>query len=311
MRVRTSLLSTTIRHLNNNTNSKHFPKYHNQQRSALFSTLKDNYEYILASRKYPPTAANETSKVGNGVGLIQLNRPKAMNALSDALFNDLIHAATSLDNDDTIGCLVITGSTQKAFAAGADISEMSQQPFADVYKKNMFAQWAKISKLSKPLIAAVNGYALGGGCELAMMCDIILAGEKAKFGQPEINLGVIPGAGGTQRLVKQIGKSKCMEMVLTGNFIDAGEALSSGLVSRVYPPESLVDEAVSMGLVISSKSGMATRMGKEAVNAAYELSLEEGLRFERRLFHSLFATHDQKEGMAAFLEKRKPAFTDS
>jgi len=269
-----------------------------------FSFLREKYENILVSRHFPP----ESSR--GGVGLITLNRPKAMNALCDALFDDLIHAAKSLDKDDTIGCIVLTGS-KKSFAAGADISEMSKQKYSSVYKKNMFAQWADVSKLSKPLIAAVNGYALGGGCELAMMCDIIVAGNKAKFAQPEINLGIIPGAGGTQRLLRAIGKFKCMDMILTGKHIDADKAERDGLVSRIYPEDTLIDETIKMGFTIAEKSCMSTRMAKEAVNVAEELNLSEGLHFERRLFHSLFATGDQKEGMAAFLEKRKPNFTDS
>jgi len=249
--------------------------------------------------------------VGNGVGLIELNRPKAMNALSDALVDDLIHVLTSFDNDDTIGCLVLTSSSPQAFCIGADINEMSQKQFADAYKKNMFSQWSKISKTSKPIIAAVNGFAFGGGFELALTCDIILAGSDAVFGLPEINLGVIPASGGTQRLVKVVGKSKAMEMLLTGKNMNAAQAEKDRLVSKVFPPDKVLNEALNMGFAIASKSGIATRMAKEAVNAAYELSLEEGCRFERRLFHSLFATNDQKEGMDAFLNKRKPCFTDS
>jgi len=297
IRTTTSLLSKTVRFQNH--------QLHNISKS--FSTLKDNYDHLLVSREYQEDKQNR-----QGVGCIKLNRPKTMNALCDALFDDLIHAATSLNDDDSIGCLIISSSSQKAFAAGADISEMSQQQFSNVYKKNMFAQWANITKISKPIIAAVNGYALGGGCELAMMCDIILAGDKAKFGQPEINLGVIPGAGGTQRLTHAVGKSKCMELCLTGsNFLNANQAQQYGLVSTVHAPDELYDKALEMAFVISSKSGMASRMCKEAVNSAYELNLQNGLQFERRLFHSLFATNDQKEGMAAFLKKRKPDFTDS
>eukprot|EP00590_Aulacoseira_subarctica_P008734 CAMPEP_0172426076 /NCGR_PEP_ID=MMETSP1064-20121228/35662_1 /TAXON_ID=202472 /ORGANISM="Aulacoseira subarctica , Strain CCAP 1002/5" /LENGTH=308 /DNA_ID=CAMNT_0013169449 /DNA_START=1 /DNA_END=927 /DNA_ORIENTATION=- len=268
------------------------------------SSLKEAYEYVLVEKKLSSKSA------GGGVGLITLNRPKALNALCDALFEDLIHACKALDQDDSIGCLVITGS-KKAFAAGADISEMSNKHFSECYKTNMFSQWADITKLGKPVIAAVNGFALGGGCELAMMCDIIVAGDTAKFGQPEINLGVIPGAGGTQRLVRAIGKSKAMELVLTGGHIDAQRAERDGLVSKVFPADALVDEAVQMAHVIASKGRVSVMMAKEAVNAADELTLAEGLRFERRLFHSLFATKDQKEGMSAFLEKRKPDFTHS
>lgn len=244
------------------------------------------------------------------MGLIELNRPKALNSLSDALFDDLIHATTSLNEMDNIGSIVITGKG-KAFAAGADIEEMSERNFAYAYKNNMFAEWADIKLISKPVIAAVNGFALGGGCELAMMCDIILASSNAKFGQPEINLGIIPGAGGTQRLVRSIGKSKAMEMILTGNMIDAEQAERDGLVARIFEREKLVEEAIGMGLVIGQKSQVAIRMAKEAVDAADEMSLEQGLKFERRLFHSLFSTHDQKEGMSAFLNKRDPTFTHS
>mmetsp|Transcript_7814 Transcript_7814/g.16825 ORF Transcript_7814/g.16825 Transcript_7814/m.16825 type:complete len:371 (+) Transcript_7814:269-1381(+) len=280
-------------------------KQQKQQTSSFScSTLKESYDYIQVEKRSP-----ETNVAGGSVGLITLHRPKALNALCDALFEDLIHAARALNEDDEVGCLVLTGST-KAFAAGADIEEMSKREFATVYKKNMFAQWADITKLSKPIIAAVNGFALGGGCELAMMCDIILAGSNAHFGQPEINLGVIPGAGGTQRLIRAVGKSKAMEMVLTGNRISAEEAREAGLVARVIDSEVLVEEAVRMGMEIAGKGGVSVMMAKEAVNAAEEMTLSEGLRFERRMFHALFATKDQKEGMSAFLEKRKPDFTN-
>ncbi|EEC43232.1 hydratase enyol-coa hydratase [Phaeodactylum tricornutum CCAP 1055/1] len=242
-----------------------------------------------------------------GVGLIRLHRPKALNALCDALFDDLIHAATALDQDDAIGCLVVTGST-KAFAAGADISEMQTRTFEYAYRTNMFSEWAKFTNVSKPTIAAVNGFALGGGCELAMMCDILIAGDKAKFGQPEINLGVIPGAGGTQRLTRAIGKAKAMHMCLTGEMMDAAAAERAGLVAKIYPADELVDEAVKMAAGIASKGRMSVMMAKEAVNASQELPLQEGLRLERRFFHALFATEDQTEGMSAFLEKRTPEF---
>eukprot|EP00573_Skeletonema_grethae_P005166 CAMPEP_0201696812 /NCGR_PEP_ID=MMETSP0578-20130828/8344_1 /ASSEMBLY_ACC=CAM_ASM_000663 /TAXON_ID=267565 /ORGANISM="Skeletonema grethea, Strain CCMP 1804" /LENGTH=370 /DNA_ID=CAMNT_0048182843 /DNA_START=101 /DNA_END=1213 /DNA_ORIENTATION=- len=275
------------------------------RRLSSTAELKESYDHILVETRFP----EDNSVVGGGVGVISLHRPKALNALCDALFDDLIHAVRAFDNDDDIGCIVITGSG-KAFAAGADISEMSKKEFADVYKKNMFAQWADITKVSKPIIAAINGFALGGGCELAMMCDILLAGSKAQFGQPEINLGVIPGAGGTQRLIRAVGKSKAMEMCLTGNRISAQEALDVGLVSKVIETEFLLDEAVKMGFSIAEKGSVSVRMCKEAVNAAEEMTLAEGLRFERRLFHALFATKDQKEGMAAFLEKRKANFTN-
>lgn len=256
----------------------------------------------MVTTRYPPDTPDN-----NGVGLIQLNRPRALNALCDALFEDLTHATKALNSQENIGCLVLTGS-EKAFAAGADIEEMRSREFAEAYKTNMFSAWSEITQLPKPMIAAVNGYALGGGCEVAMMADIILAGSKAKFGQPEINLGVIPGAGGTQRLVRAIGKSKAMEMVLTGKIIDAEQAERDGLVSGVYPVEELVEEAVKMGFVIAKKGQISVMMAKEAVNVAEEMTLQEGLRFERRMFHALFATDDQKEGMSAFLEKRDPNF---
>jgi enoyl-CoA hydratase/carnithine racemase len=261
------------------------------------SLLKDTYEYIKVEKR-----------ADIGVGLLTLDRPKALNALCDGLFADLLHAARALDDDDEIGCMVLTGS-QKAFAAGADISEMKDKTFDHTYKKNMFVGWADFGKLSKPVIAAVNGFALGGGCELAMMCDIMVAGDKAKFGQPEINLGVLPGAGGTQRLTRAIGKSKAMYMCLTGDYMmTAQEAEQAGLVAKIFPADDLVEEAVKIAQKIAGKGHMAAIMTKEAVNASQELSLQEGLRFERRLFHSLFATHDQKEGMTAFLEKRQAKF---
>jgi len=274
------------------------------------STLSNSYETILVSREDGDTASKE--KVGLGVGIITLNQPKKLNALSDAVFNDLIHAAKAFENMDDIGSIIITGKG-KAFAAGADIEEMSTKDFASVYKSNMFSKWAEICLVSKPTIAAVNGYALGGGCELAMMCDIILASSNAKFSQPEINLGIIPGAGGTQRLIRAIGKSKAMEMILTGKMINAEQAEKDGLISRVVvegegKDSALMDEAVNLGLVIGTKGQIAVRMAKETVNAADEMSLQEGLRFERRMFHALFATKDQKEGMSSFLNKQQPEF---
>ena len=228
-----------------------------------------------------------------------------MNALCDGLLADLIHAAIAFDNNDTVGAIVITGST-KAFAAGADIKEMANKTFVESYTKNMFKNWTDITKVTKPTIAAVSGFALGGGCELAMMCDIMIASESAKFGQPEISLGVIPGCGGTQRLIRAVGKSKAMEMVLTGNMITAQEAEKAGLVCRVVPDDQLMESALKMAGKIASFSRPSVAMAKETVNAAYEMNLEEGLRFERRMFHSLFATEDQKEGMGAFIDKRSP-----
>jgi enoyl-CoA hydratase len=245
------------------------------------------------------------------VGLITLNRPKALNALSPALMRELAAALDTLEADENIGCVVITGS-EKAFAAGADIKEMKDKSYMDVYKADFItAEWERVSRCRKPVIAAVAGYALGGGCELAMMCDFIIAADNAKFGQPEINLGVIPGAGGTQRLPRFVGKSKAMEMVLLGQarMMDAAEAERVGLASRVVPVADLVNEAMRTAGKICELSAPIVMMAKEAVNRAFESTLAEGVRFERRLFHSAFATDDQKEGMAAFIEKRKPAFT--
>ncbi len=240
------------------------------------------------------------------VGLITLNRPKALNALSDQLVTELGQAVDAFEADDAIGAIVLTGS-EKAFAAGADIKEMSGFTYMDVYRKNFItAKWERVAHARKPVIAAVAGYALGGGCELAMMCDFIIAADNAKFGQPEITIGTIPGAGGTQRLTRFVGKSKAMEMVLTGRQMDAAEAERSGLVSRVVPLADLVDEAVKVAERIAKLSQPIVMMAKEAVNAAYETTLAEGIRLERRIFHSTFAAEDQKEGMAAFAEKRQP-----
>ncbi|NYZ12917.1 enoyl-CoA hydratase [Azospirillum sp. RWY-5-1] len=240
------------------------------------------------------------------VALITLNRPKALNALSDQLVTDLGNAVDAAEADDNVGAIVITGS-EKAFAAGADIKEMAGFSYMDVYKANFItAKWERVAKCRKPVIAAVAGYALGGGCELAMMCDFILAGDNAKFGQPEITIGTIPGAGGTQRLTRFVGKSKAMEMCLTGRNMDAAEAERAGLVSRIVPVAELVDEAVKVAERIAKLSRPIVMMAKESVNKAYETTLTEGVTFERRLFHSTFATEDQKEGMAAFAEKRQP-----
>lgn len=244
----------------------------------------------------------------NQVALMQLNRPKALNALSNAVMDDVLHAAHVLDNDPKVGCLILTGS-QKAFAAGADISEMQSKSFSEAYGSDMFGHWQTLSQLKKPLLAAVSGFCLGGGCEIAMMCDMIVCSESAKFGQPEINLGVIAGGGGTQRLTRAIGKSKSMYMHLTGEFIDAKEAYDSGLVAKVFSDDALIDETLKIAKKIASKGSLSVQAAKEAVNAAEELSLHEGLRLERRLFHSLFATKDQKEGMEAFLEKRPAKFS--
>jgi enoyl-CoA hydratase len=242
------------------------------------------------------------------VGIITLNRPKSLNALCDSLVAELGSALDAFEDDPDIGAIVITGS-EKAFAAGADIKEMKDRSFADVYRADFItSSWERIAKCRKPVIAAVAGYALGGGCEMAMMCDIILAADNAKFGQPEITLGVLPGAGGTQRLTRLVGKSKAMEMCLSGRMMDAAEAERSGLVARVVPLAQLMDESLKLAERIAGMSAPIAMMVKEAVNRAYETTLAEGIRFERRLFHAAFATEDQKEGMAAFAEKRQPAF---
>jgi len=242
------------------------------------------------------------------VGLITLNRPKALNALNDALMDELGDALAGFDADENIGCIVLTGS-DKAFAAGADIGAMKDWSYMDVYKSGYISRnWERIRSVRKPVIAAVAGFALGGGCELAMTCDFIIAAESAKFGQPEIKLGIIPGAGGTQRLPRAVGKSKAMDMVLTARMMDAAEAERAGLVSRVVAADKLLDEALAAANQICEYSLPVVMAAKESVNRAYESTLNEGVLFERRMFHSLFATEDQKEGMAAFVEKRKPKF---
>ena len=242
------------------------------------------------------------------VGILTLNRPKQLNALNSALMDELGAALTAFDADPDIGCIVLTGS-EKAFAAGADIGAMATYTFADVYKSDYITRnWETIRSVRKPVIAAVSGFALGGGCELAMMCDVIIASESAKFGQPEIKLGVIPGAGGTQRLPRAVGKAKAMDMALTGRMMDAAEAERGGLVSRVVADDQLMTEALGAALMICNYSLPSVMAAKEAVNQAFEGSLSEGVRFERRLFHALFATEDQKEGMDAFVNKRNPAF---
>jgi len=268
------------------------------------SIFKSAFQHILVSSPRP------------SVALVTLNRPKALNALSTPLFKELNHALTLADDDKDISALVLTGS-EKAFAAGADIKEMQSKSFAEVYSTDFLANWAAIRSLRKPVIAAVSGYALGGGAELALMCDIILASPTAKFGFPEITLGVIPGGGGTQRLTGIVGKSRAMELVLTGRMFDAEEAEKWGVASRVVRTEKVdgdehlpvVKEALDLASKIAGFGQLATQAGKEAVNAALDLPLSEGLRLERRLFHGLFATNDQKEGMTAFAEKRKANFT--
>jgi enoyl-CoA hydratase len=241
------------------------------------------------------------------VGLVRLNRPQALNALNQALIDELNAALAAFERDGDIGAVVLTGS-EKAFAAGADIKEMRDKTYMDAYLDDFITSWEGVARLRKPIIAAVAGFALGGGCELAMMCDFILAADTARFGQPEIKLGVIPGAGGTQRLTRFVGKSKAMEMCLTGRMMDAAEAERAGLVSRVIPADRLIEEALKVAASIAALSAPSVMIAKECVNRAYETTLAEGVRFERRVFHSLFATEDQKEGMAAFAEKRAPAF---
>lgn len=242
------------------------------------------------------------------VGLITLNRPKALNALNGQVMAEVTSAAAEFDADEGVGAILLTGSA-KAFAAGADIKEMADLSFADVFGSDYFAAWDRFAQVRTPTIAAVAGYALGGGCELAMMCDVLIAADTAKFGQPEIKLGVLPGMGGSQRLTRAIGKAKAMDLILTGRTIGAEEADRAGLVSRVVAADDLLTEAKAVATTISEMSRSASRMAKEAVNRTFESSLSEGLLFERRIFHSAFATADQKEGMAAFTEKRSPQFT--
>ena len=254
-----------------------------------------SYETILVSRS-------------ERVGTITLNRPEALNALNSQVMAEVTDAAAEFDADPDIGAIIITGSA-KAFAAGADIKEMATLSFSEVFGSDFFADWGKLAAVRTPLIAAVGGYALGGGCELAMMCDVLIAADTAKFGQPEIKLGVLPGMGGSQRLTRAVGKAKAMDMILTGRTIDAAEAERIGLVSRTVPADDLLQEANAVATTISQMSRSASRMAKESVNRAFESSLAEGLLYERRLFHSAFATDDQTEGMAAFTDKRAPNFT--
>ena len=243
------------------------------------------------------------------VGIIRLNRPQALNALNAKVNEELTAAIDAFEADDGIACVILTGS-EKAFAAGADIKEMAGKSYMDAFKGDFAANWDRVARMRKPVIAAVAGFALGGGCELAMMCDLIIAADNAKFGQPEIKLGVIPGIGGTQRLTRAVGKAKAMDLNLTGRMMDAAEAERSGLVARVVPAASLMDEAIKCAETIAGMSLVALMVAKEAVNRAFETTLAEGIRFERRAFHGLFATHDQKEGMAAFVAKRPPKFED-
>jgi enoyl-CoA hydratase len=242
------------------------------------------------------------------VGIIKLNRPNALNALNAQLIDEMSEAIDGFEDDEGIGCIVITGS-EKAFAAGADIGAMASWSYMDVYKSDYITRnWEELRRVRKPVIAAVAGFALGGGCEVAMMCDFIIAADNAKFGQPEIKIGIIPGAGGTQRLPRAVGKGKAMDMVLTGRMMDAAEAERAGLVSRVVPLARLMDEAIEAATVICSMSAPSVALAKECVNRAFETPLSDGVAFERRIFHAMFATEDQKEGMEAFLAKRKPAF---
>jgi len=254
--------------------------------------------------------ANIIANVEGKVGVITLSRPKALNALNSDLLRELCEALEAWDADDAVHCIVVTGS-ERAFAAGADIKEMQPRSYMEMFRTNFFADATdRIEAIRKPIIAAVAGYALGGGCELAMLCDLIIVADTAKFGQPEINLGVMPGMGGTQRLTRFVGKSKAMEMCLTGRNMDAAEAERSGLVSRVVPAAELLTETMKAAHAIAEKSVPIVMMTKETINRAYETTLAEGVRFERRVFHSMFATEDQKEGMTAFSEKRKPDFRD-
>jgi enoyl-CoA hydratase len=253
------------------------------------------YQYVIVEKKGP-------------VGIIRLNRPEALNALCAGLIEDLGRALDEMETDDAIGCVILTGS-EKAFAAGADIKEMQSRSYMDVYLADFITKgWEHVTKCRKPIVAAVAGFALGGGCEMAMMCDTIIAADNAKFGQPEIKLGTIPGAGGTQRLPRFVGKAKAMDLCLTGRMMDAEEAERCGLVARVVPAAQLMDEALEMAETIAGMSRPIAMMAKECVNRAFETTLSEGVKFERRVFHSTFATEDQKEGMKAFVEKRKPEF---
>ncbi len=256
-----------------------------------------SYEHIRVERE------------GN-VGIVRLDRPEALNALCDALVAELNEALRAFEEDDGIGCTVVTGS-DRAFAAGADIAEMKDREWPAIWLEDFLSEWDRVASVRKPLVAAVAGYALGGGCELAMMCDIVIAAENAKFGQPEIRLGIIPGAGGTQRLTRAVGKAKAMDLILTGRMMDAREAEACGLVARVVPPERLMEEALATAGEIAGHSRTAVLAAREAVLRSFETPLQEGLRFERRLFQALFATPDRKEGMEAFLEKRRPRWSGS
>ena len=258
------------------------------------TTTQTQYQFILVSQE-------------ERVGVVQLHRPEVLNALSPDLMKELVDALEAFDQDDGIGCILLTGG-EKVFAAGADIKRMAEASAMGMLLMDQLARWDRIRKLHKPVVAAINGFALGGGCELAMMCDIIIAGENAKFGQPEINIGVIPGAGGTQRLTRAAGKAKAMELILTGRQFSANEALEMGLINQVVPPELTIEEAKKMAKTISEKPAIAVRLAKEAILKAFDTTIEGGLDYERKLFYLLFASSDQKEGMQAFMEKRSPVW---
>ena len=277
------------------------------QKKDMDGRDKPGHDGISRERMSYQTILTETK---GRVGIIRLNRPQALNALNSALANELSEAIGVFDDDEAVGCMLLTGN-EKAFAAGADIKEMANKTFIEAYRDNFVANWDAAARARKPIVAAVAGFALGGGCEIAMQCDIIIAADNAKFGQPEIKLGVIPGIGGTQRLTRAVGKAKAMDLILTGRMMDAAEAERSGLVARVVPAANLMDEALKLAETIAGMSLPSVLAGKEAVNRAFETSLAEGVTFERRIFHALFATDDQKEGMKAFVEKRKPAWKNT
>jgi enoyl-CoA hydratase len=272
---------------------------------------KINRNQKLESKRKSMSYQTILTEVDGKVATITLNRPEVLNALNDQLMDELGEALLKFDADDNIGCIIVTGS-EKAFAAGADIASMAKRSLQDVYRHNFISRnWEHMQKVRKPVIAAVSGYALGGGCELAMMCDTIMAADNAKFAQPEIKLGIIPGAGGTQRLPRAVSKAKAMDLALTGRMMDAAEAERAGLVSRIFPKADLLKEVKAIAKDIADMPLLTTMMVKEAVNTAYETTLSQGIHFERRLFHACFGTNDQKEGMAAFMEKRPAKFTNS
>jgi enoyl-CoA hydratase len=278
--------------------SRHFPRAGRHDSMAREGTRRTamNTQSIVVERR-------------GGVGIVQLNRPHALNALNHTLKDELLDAVEAFGRDADVGCILITGS-DKAFAAGADIKEMADKTYIDIFRADYTADYERLTRVRKPVIAAVAGFALGGGCELAMMCDFIIAADNAKFGQPEIKLGIIPGIGGTQRLARAVGKAKAMDLILTGRMMDAAEAERSGLVARVVPAASLMEEAIKVAETIAALSQPSLIAAKEAVNRSFETSLAEGVRFERRVFHALFATKDRKEGMTAFIEKRPPRFAN-